>query len=257
VTQTGGQYGADFARAYDALMRGDYSYPRYADYIERVFETYGRPRDSLIADLGCGAGSLCAEMAGRGYDVIGIDNSPQMLAVARQKAVESGFADILFLEQDIDNFELYGTVGAFISTIDCVNYITDKRRLRRMFKLAGNYLPPGGLFIFDVNTAHKLSKIIGDGVFYEITDDFCYIWTNAYNGASKTSVFDLTFFTREADGRWRRHDELHRQRAYSAEDFAAAARGSGLEIQGVYSFLGFEKPLPNADKIVYVMVKPQ
>ena len=248
-------YGDGFALAYDALMREDYSYSRYADYINSVFEKYGNLPEPIIADLGCGTGSLCVELAARGFDVIGIDNSPQMLNEARQKASDKGFPEILYLEQELDEIELFGSVGAFVSTVDSLNYITDKRRLKRMFKLIDNYLAPGGLFIFDVNTEHKLAEVIGNKFFYEITDSICYLWRNSYNRSNKTSEFDLTLFMRGAGGQWQRSDEIHTQRAYSRKEFQEAARGTGLDIQGVYKFLSFRSPAGKDNKISYVIKK--
>jgi SAM-dependent methyltransferase len=195
------------------------------------------------------------ELAARGYDVIGIDNSPQMLAQAKMKAIDRGVNDILFLEQDIDDFELYGTVGAFLSTIDAVNYITDKRRLRRLFRLADNFLSPGGLFIFDVNTVYKLSEDIGNKFFYEISDEVCYLWENHFNKRNNTSTFDLTFFIRGKDGGWSRFDEIHTQRAYTYNDIKISIRETGLEIAGYYGFRGFKRPAGKTAKAVYVLKK--
>ncbi|MCL2058786.1 MAG: class I SAM-dependent methyltransferase [Oscillospiraceae bacterium] len=249
------EYGEGMALAYDALMREDYSYTKYADYIEAIFKKHGMPPEPLIADLGCGTGSLCIELARRGYGAIGIDSSPHMLAEARRKALDGGAPDILFLEQELDAFELFGSVGAFVSTVDSLNYITDKRRLRRVFRLVGNYLASGGLFIFDLNTERKLSRGIGGGVFYEITDDICYLWESKYYSANKTSVFDLTFFARGRDGRWSRFDEIHRQRAYTRADIESAISGTGLSIAGHYGFLTFNRPSGKANKAVYIMTK--
>ena len=248
-------YGESLALAYDALMREDYSYARYTEYIEKVFAKYGVPPGASIADLGCGTGSMCVELAIRGYEVIGIDNSQHMLAEAREKAMDNGLPDILFLEQDISEFELFGTVDAFISTIDSINYITDKRRLRRLFKLVDNYLIPGGIFIFDVNTVYKLSKYIGNNFFYNISDNMCYLWINKYNGASGISEFDLTIFIPGRGGDWRRFDETHRQRAYSQNDIRAALSGTDLKIEGAYNFLCFERPSGNAKKTSYILKK--
>jgi len=249
------QYSGGLAPAYDAFMYGDIPYRKYCDYIERVFERHGKPPEPYITDLGCGTGSVCIELSKRGYDVIGIDNSPDMLSEARAKALQNNRGDILFLEQDICGFELFGTVGAFISTVDSVNYITDKRMLRRMFLSIDNYLAPGGLFIFDVNTAHKLSATIGNGFFYNISDDFCYLWQSSHRKSGAASVFDLTFFSKGEGGLWHRFDEIHRQRAYTTADFETAMRGTGLEITGCYGFLGFKRPTANADKINYVIKK--
>ena len=248
-------YGESLAYVYDALMREDYSYARYAAYIEAIFKKYGAPPDTTIADLGCGTGSMCLELAANGYDVIGIDNSPYMLAEARDKAISGGMAEILFLEQDIGDFELSGAVGAFISTIDSINYITDKRRLRRLFRLADHYLLPGGLFIFDINTVYKLSKVIGNGFFYEISDDLCYLWNSSYNGATGVSACDLTFFASGGGGGWRRFDERHIQRAYTRDDIAAALSGTGFTIMGAYDFLDFKRPSGTAKKINFILKK--
>lgn len=241
--------------AYDSLMREDYSYVAYAGYIKKAFTKYGGPRGGPIADLGCGAGAMCVELAKQGYDAIGIDNSPHMLARARDAAISGGYPDMLFLEQDITSFELIGKAGAFISTIDSVNYITDKRGFRRVFRLAASYLPPGGLFIFDINTEHKLKNTMGGNIFYNIGEDFCCLWESRFGAGKKISVSELTLFTRSDGDRWRRYDETHRQRAYSAADIEAALDGSGFTIIGTYGFLSFRKPAPDADKISYILMK--
>jgi len=240
---------------YDALIGEDYSYARYADYIGEIFEKHGAPPEPIIADLGCGAGALCVELAKRGFDVVGIDRSPHMLGKARELAVKNGMPGMLFLEQEIDAFELYGSVGAFVSTIDSINYITDKRRLRRLFGLVDNYLSPGGLFIFDVNTEYKLSKVIGDSLFYNITDDLCYIWSSGYDRIKKISASDMTFFTRGRGGAWERSDEAHRQRAYSRGDIETAIAGTGLRLAGVYGFLSHARPGAKAQKANYIIKK--
>ena len=250
-----GYYGEGFARVYDALMHNDYSYTAYADYIETAFSRFGAPKDLLVADLGCGTGSMCVELAKRGYDMIGIDNSPQMLTEAREKTNGRGAPDILFLEQEIYDFELYGTVGAFISTIDCINYITDKRRLNRLFKLVDNYLTAGGLFIFDINTEYKLAEVIGNGLFYEVSDELCYLWQNSYSNGNKTSASDLTFFVRERSGLWQRFDETHRQRAYAYVDIETAIRNTHLKIIGNFKFLSFERPDNTTEKCNFILIK--
>jgi SAM-dependent methyltransferase len=254
-------YRDGFAGVYDRLMRGGYSYAEYADYIERIFARFGAS-PSIVADLGCGTGSLCVELRGRGYDMIGIDSSQEMLSMAQEKAAAQkkggkGGRDILFVNQDICDFELYGTAGAILSTIDAMNYLTARRQLNRVFALAANYLDPGGLFVFDLNTRHKLSQVIGSNLFYEIADDVCYLWANSYDSAGRISTFDLTFFVRNADGTYARHDERHRQRAHSDAEIAAAAGRARLERRGVYDCLTFDAPRSDAQKICYVFQKPQ
>lgn len=131
-----------FASAYDALNT-EIDYAAMADGICRRLADAGIAPGALVLDLGCGTGTLTRILAERGYDMIGVDGSEEMLAAARAK----GSDGILWLEQELTEFELYGTVAAIVSTTDTLNHITDEADLRRVFSLAHNYLDPDGLFI--------------------------------------------------------------------------------------------------------------
>ena len=135
-----------FARVYDMFMN-DVPYEEWADYIQSLLLEYG-VEDGLVLELGCGTGSLTEILSARGYDMIGVDNSEEMLEIALDKKTESG-QDILYLLQDMREFELYGTVRAVISICDSMNYITEETDLLEVFRLVNNYLDPGGVFIFD------------------------------------------------------------------------------------------------------------
>ena len=150
----------EFAYVYDRLI-DDVDYKSWVDYYLKIFKRYGL-KPSLGLDLGCGTGNMTLELSSRGIDMTGIDISEDMLMVARDK---SGSQDILYLNQDMTEFELYGTVSFVISSLDCINYITDKRDLLKVFKLVNNYLDPGGLFVFDINTSYKLQNILGNNTF--------------------------------------------------------------------------------------------
>ena len=102
--------------------------------------------------------------------MIGVDNSGEMLAEAMEKRVESGH-DILYLLQDMQEFELYGTVRAIVSVCDSLNYITEREELLQVFRLVNNYLDPEGLFLFDMNTIHKYRDILGDTTIAENRDE--------------------------------------------------------------------------------------
>ena len=148
-----------FAGIYDVFM-DNVNYREWADYIIETLAQDGI-RDGLVLELGCGTGTVTEMLADAGYDMIGIDNSEEMLAEAMEKRAESGH-DILYLLQDMQDFELYGTVRAVISVCDSMNYLTDEEDLEYLFALVNNYLDPGGLFIFDMNTVHKYRDVIGD-----------------------------------------------------------------------------------------------
>lgn len=240
-----------FAYYYDALMK-DVDYGKWADYAEKIFARGGvSPR--LVADLGCGTGSFCIEMAKRGYDMIGIDQSADMLSVAKSKVLEAG-CDILFINQDITEFELYGTVDAIVSLMDSINYITYKRDLKRLLKLVRNYLNPGGLFIFDVNSVYKFENVFSDNVFCHVSDEISYIWQNAYDKRKKICRFELTFFARSGS-LYKKFDEVHFERAYGEEELKKLITESGLELAGIYSEFEFKKPQKNSERIFFICKK--
>ena len=144
----------EFSLVYDKLTE-DVDYKSRADYIEEIFARYSKTKPVLIADLACGTGSMCLELDNRGYDMIGIDASSDMLDVALKK---SEGRKILYLNQDICDFELYGTVDAALCLLDSINHLTEDGDLDSLFSLFNNYLNPEGLFIFDVNTKYKFEK---------------------------------------------------------------------------------------------------
>lgn len=241
----------DFAFYYDRLMH-DVDYSQWADYIESIFERYGC-KPGLITDLGCGTGSFCVEMDSRGYEMIGIDASAEMLSCARQKALAAG-SDILFLNQDITEFELYGTVGAITCLMDSLNYITYKNELKRMFKWVHNYLDPDGLFVFDINSPYKFRSVLASNVFCETSTDVSYIWQNSYDRRSGICRFDLTFFVEEG-GLYRRFDEVHYERCYEVSELTKMLDQAGMKVLGIHPAFGFGRPGPKCERIFFVCAK--
>ena len=212
-----------FAHLYDALM-DDIDYGRWADYYYAVFKRLGC-KTRLGLDLGCGTGSMTQELARRGTEMIGVDLSADMLAVANDKARAAGL-DILYLNQDMTDFELYGTVDFVVSSLDCMNYITDKNALRRVFKLVNN-------------------AFVSDGA------DIFWAWQNEYDKRSKLCDFYLTFFERDGE-LYRRFDEVHTQRAYGEDELVSLLERSGLKVEVVYHDLTFGKPRKTSQRLFFV-----
>ena len=148
-----------FAAVYDTFM-DNVPYEEWGEYIHGMLCKYG-VEDGIVLDLGCGTGTMTEILAGYGYDMIGVDNSEDMLELAMEKRIESGH-DILYLLQDMREFELYGTVRAVVSVCDSVNYVTEPGELEEVFRLVNNYLDPRGIFLFDFNTDYKYREIMGD-----------------------------------------------------------------------------------------------
>lgn len=182
-----------------------------------------------ILDLGCGTGTLTELLARQGYDMIGIDNAQEMLQIAMDKRDASGL-DILYLLQDMREFELYGTVGAVISVCDSVNYLLEEEDIVQTFRLVNNYLFPKGIFIFDFNTVYKYAAVIGDTTIAENREECSFIWDNYYHEAEQINEYDLTIFVRQEteEGLYRRFQETHYQRGYELEQVKDFLRQAGL-----------------------------
>lgn len=236
----------DFAYIYDNLIGQDYE--KWADYIEQIFNVNDKS-PKLVLDLGCGTGSLTNILAKRGYDMIGVDMSIDMLNVAREKAIEENL-DILYLCQDIREFELYGTVDAIICTLDVLNYITEPAELEQIFALVKNYLNPDGIFIFDINTEHKLKTVLGNNTFVNDENGVFYTWENEYNNEISNQY--LTFFAEDENGMYHRFDENHIQRAYKTTELKEMLNKNGMDFNAEYKVLTFEKADDLCEKTVIV-----
>lgn len=241
---------SDFAYIYDQLTE-DMQYDKWVEYINKIFDKFGiKPK--LILELACGTGNICIRMAQQGYEMIASDYSEDMLNVALSKASALGL-DILFLHQDMREFELYGTVDAIICLVDSINYITEPADLKKIFKLVRNYLNPGGLFIFDMNTEYKLSTILGNNIFAIDENDIFYIWNNNYDEKNKICDFYLTFFVKEGDDKYRRIDEIHQERAYGIQELQEYIENAGLKCLGIYDQFTFLNPTDHSERVFFVI----
>ena len=182
-----------FARVYDLFM-DNIPYEEWSVYLHELLQR-GGVEDGLVLELGCGTGTMTELLSGMGYDMIGVDAAPDMLEIALEKKEKSG-ADILYLQQDMREFELYGTVRAVVSVCDSMNYITEEEDLLQVFRLVNNYLDPGGVFIFDLNTIYKYEQL-GESVIAENREASSFIWENWYDEEEQINEYDLTLFIAE------------------------------------------------------------
>lgn len=244
------EYG--FSNAYDKLQDADYD--AFFEYYKKIFNKLDK-KPKLVLDLGCGTGNITVKMAKAGYDMIGIDLSCEMLNIARQKATDAG-CDILLLNQDMTEFELYGTVDAIISTLDGINYITEDGGLEKLFKLCENYLNPGGIMIFDINSEYKLKEILGNNTFVSEEDDIFYIWQNNFFEEENICSFNLDFFVKNEDGSYNRFSEYQEERAYSKVEIEFAVKKAGLEIKGCFGDFDFSTPDDKSQRLFFILSKP-
>ncbi len=241
-----------FAAVYDEFM-DNIPYEEWAVYLKELLNEYG-VKDGLLLDLGCGTGTMTEILAESGYDMIGIDNAEDMLEIAMDKRAESGH-DILYLLQDMREFELYGTVGGIVSICDSVNYITEEEDLVEVFRLANNYLDPKGVFIFDFNTVYKYQEILGDRTIAEDRDDCSFIWDNYYYEDEQINEYQLSLFIKEEDtDLYRKYQETHFQRAYDLETMKGLVEESGLEYITAYDAFTRNAPTETSERI-YVIAR--
>ena len=186
-----------------------------------------------------------------GYDMIGIDNSIDMLEIAREKSMDSE-KQILYLLQDMREFELYGTVHAIVSICDSMNYVTEKADLVKVFKLANNYLEPRGYFIFDMNTEYKYRTQLADKTIAEDREEMSFIWDNYYDEDSKINEYRLSIFVQEEDDLYRKYEEVHYQKAYSLEEVKEAIEEAGMEFVTAYDAFTKEEPKETSERIYIV-----
>ena len=218
----------NFAKVYDLFM-DNVPYDKWVEQIKDILYKEDI-KDGLICDLGCGTGAITERLANLGYDMIGIDNSYDMLDVAMEKKYASG-NDILYLCQDMREFELYGTVRAIISRCDSLNYIKNLSELKEVFAWVNNYLDPKGLFIFDMNTVYKYQNILGDNTFAEVRDQASFIWENTYDSDKRINEYDLNIFIKLEGDNYKRFEERHVQKAYTCEEIVSAIDESNMVLE--------------------------
>lgn len=240
-----------FASVYDTFM-DNIPYEEWAEYLSGLLAEY-EVTDGIVLDLGCGTGTLTELMAGRGFDMIGVDNSEEMLEIAMEKRAESG-RDILYLLQDMREFELYGTVRAVISICDSLNYITEEEELEEVFRLVNNYLDPEGVFIFDFNTVYKYQEILGDQTIAESREDCSFIWDNYYYEEEQINEYELSLFLQEEGNLYRKYVETHYQKGYELETIKSVLEKSGMKFVTAYDAFTKNPPTEESERI-YVVAK--
>ncbi len=236
-----------FANVYDRLMQ-DVDYVKLCDQMLFVSESFGH-RPHLVLDAACGTGSFTLQLATRKLDVIGVDQSPEMLAVARKKLQGT---NTLLLCQDLKALDLYGTVDTAFCTLDGLNHITNKNDLVRILKKIALFLDPGGLFLFDVNTVYKHKKILGNNIFVSEENGIYLVWQNRCR--QNTVTMDMDVFVNGENGYTRICEQIT-ERAYSHDELCGLLQQAGLYVLKTFDFNTMRRPGTKSEKIIYVVRK--
>lgn len=239
-----------FAEVYDMFM-DNVPYLEWSQYLIALLEEYGISQ-GLVLDLGCGTGKMTRLLARAGYDMIGVDNSEEMLQIAREQEGEP--SDILYLLQDMRKFELYGTVRAVVCVCDSLNYMLEEEDLLSVFLLVNNYLDPGGLFLFDMNTLFKYREILGENTICENREEGSFIWENFYDEEERINQYDLTLFIRDGMNRglYRKYEETHFQRGYELRRVRELLEQAGMEFVAVYDAYTKEPVCEESERVCII-----
>jgi ubiquinone/menaquinone biosynthesis C-methylase UbiE len=243
-----------FAAVYDRLMR-DVDYDGWADHYAKLLAG-AHIRGCNICECACGTGSLTIPLCKRGFRMTGVDLSRDMLSVAAQRARDAGL-DIPFVCQDMCRLQLHKRQDAILSTCDGVNYLTTPQRAKSFFRSAYAQLKPGGALIFDVSTPEKLSVTLGSNTLGCQDDDISYVWQNAYHPRTRTVDMRLSFFVREADGRYRRFEETQTQRAHTLEELTQYLTEAGFCDIRAYGKQSLRVPRPGDERWHIRAIRPK
>ena len=265
----------DFAKVYDEFM-DETPYDVWGDFVAGLIKKYGvsepyegsvtevskepeaiTQEKNLVVELGCGTGSFTTVMAKKGYDIMGIDLSPDMLNIARDKAAKQGL-DIMYLEQDMRELDLYCTAGTVVSVCDSVNYLLEDSDVLETFRLVNNFLFPKGVFIFDFNTLHKYRDVIGDVTIAENREDCSFIWDNYYHEEEHINEYDLTIYARcdSEEELFRRSVETHFQRGYTLDEMKEFVKKAGLLFVTAIDADTHKEPTDDSERI-YIVAREQ
>jgi len=236
---------------YYELLNSGMDYEAYADFIDIIIKEKGIEKTELVLDLACGTGKITRLLADRGYDMTGVDLSPEMLSVAREREYEDK-KGILYLCQDMREFELYGTVDATVCCLDSINYLLKTADVEKCFRLVHNYLVPDGIFIFDVNTPHRFTEEYAKHDYIMEEEGILLAWQNYYNENIKTCDFVLSFFEEQPDGSYERYDEVQREKIFSMRTLKSLISKCGFDLLDVYSDLDFSVNIDKSDKWFFV-----
>ena len=279
-----------FAQVYDLFM-DNVPYEEWSEYIISLLKEE-KIENGLVLDLGCGTGKLTRLLAKAGYDMIGIDYSEDMLEIAREYQYDNSIVEveqipnaeeieplseevrrsdedlvkieempqeenasnILYLLQDMREFELYGTVRAIISICDSMNYILEEEDLLQVFKLVNNYLDPKGVFIFDMNTRYKYASLLGETTITENREEGSFIWENYFDEEEDINQYDLTLFIREEGDLYRKYEETHYQRVYDLDTVKHLLKEAGMQFVAAYDAFTKE-PVRDDSERIYIIAR--
>ena len=241
----------ELAASYDSLTE-DVEYRRRASFLQKLLGKSRIPVHTVL-DLACGTGTMTCLLAEAGYEMIGVDQSEDMLAEAAGKQVSPGKIPPIYLQQSMESLDLYGTVEAAVCCLDSLNYLTDVRALRRTLQRLHLFVAPGGVFLFDINTPEKLRGLDGQ-VFLDEGDDVYCVWRTEFDKRSRICTYGMDIFQREG-ALWRRSQEEHYEKAWEVEELTGFLREAGFWHIRTYGDCVLRAPREQEQRIYFTCIR--
>ena len=243
----------DFAYYYDMLTE-NVDYHKRCEYICGLLADNG-VSEGILLDLACGTGTLSLLLSEKGYDVIGVDGSEDMLSQAQEKKMEIA-DDTIFLCQKMEELDLFGTINAAVSTLDSINHVTDEEKVREIFRRVSLFMEDNGIFIFDVNTPYKHKEVLGDNTFiYDLDEVYC-VWQNSTDENLVTTI-SLDLFEKDEDDEetYYRYSEEFSERAYDLDKIKNWLEECKFEVTAVYEEMTKQGVTDKTQRAVFVARK--
>ncbi len=229
------------------------AYIGYAEFLDKCFRTYSDIKVTEVLDLGCGTGGITRLMSDKGYDMVGVDNSPEMLSVAKESSPRpTGRGnDLLYVCQDMRQLDLFGTVQGAYAAFDTLNYLNSPGELKGVFSLLRTFIEPGGILVFDLNTEYRYKTVFAENSYVYEFDRDMLIWQNLYNPNKKEVFFYLTLFSPIGDG-YQRLEQTQKQRYFPPVTVKRLLKEAGFSLAETFGDLDFSPPGAENEKIYYI-----
>ncbi|MEO0116009.1 MAG: class I SAM-dependent methyltransferase [candidate division WOR-3 bacterium] len=245
-----------FAFYYDSFMKELVDYERWVNYTIKIWQREGKAVRSVL-DLACGTGIPSLLLAKKGFLVTGLDSSPEMLAVFREKTKDKGLTGSLkIVLGDMKNFSLPDRFDACTSFYDSLNYLLTEEDLRGCFQSVFHSLNEGGIFTFDMNTIFSLEKIWDNQSFWRESKELLTFWRNEYDKEKRISTLYLRCWVKSLNGDFLYDfEEIHRERGYELEEIAEELKAAGFSEIKFYHHLTFRKPSSETARVMAVAIR--
>lgn len=239
----------NFASVYDNFM-DNIPYKEWSQYLTQLFQKHSICAGHLV-ELGCGTGTLTLLMEESGYQLIGVDDSTDMLTIAADKTVDR--SNIILLQQNMCTLDLGSTYDGFYCLCDSLNYLLSSSEVLSTFRGVKKHLKKDGIFIFDLKMSYFYKFILGDTVFCDHQENCSYIWENSYDEEDRINQYDLTIFARQVEnGLFERFFETHYQKAYDLQEMIDLLSRAGLEYVTAYDAFTIQPPSPKSERIYII-----